>query len=608
MTQQPIGDRATDQNGNKSDLCVTISTFPEFCWVERSPESLFEKVERAKQEWETTVDSLPEIVCLVDAEGHIVRANRTIEAWGLGLVTAVRGLGLHDLIHPGCVSLFCALDRFLHQAIKQASEGQPDELEIYDATLGRHLLVRASPVPARKGIVTNTLVIVMQDISDHKKTEHALRRYNQRLEAMDEIQKAILAARSPEDIAQAALSRIRQSVPFHQARVTLFDPKSGEFLVLAADANGETHLRLSRSMPEAAFRSSQNRRPNMFFVIEDLTKLSDTSVVEQQLLREGIRSYLSVPLVAEGEFIGSLGLGSSQPDAFNQEHIGIAHQVSHLLAIATRQSRLVSQLKQANKELQDALQIKDQMIQNVSHELRTPISVFYAYTELLADAGLGPLTDEQQRAVQVMYQQGERLRFMVDRLLALQTFDAKNLQRVQLDPVVWLKQTMQTWEKRLAQTKSKIQFRLELPSSLPSLVADPNLIGQVILNLLDNASKFSPQGGLGRVRAWTEKGQIIIAVSDEGIGVPPDKLSRLFERFYQVDGSSTRRFGGMGIGLALCRVIVEAHGGRIWAESAGEGRGSTFYVALPADGRKEALDDKRQTNSTATDQTPIQEV
>jgi len=113
---------------------------------------------------------------------------------------------------------------------------------------------------------------------------------------------------------------------------------------------------------------------------------------------------------------------------------------------------------------------------------------------------------------------------------------------------------------------------------------------------------------LGRVRAWTEKGQIIIAVSDEGIGIPPDKLSRLFERFYQVDGSSTRRFGGMGIGLALCRVIVEAHGGRMWAESAGEGHGSTFYIALPAEGRKEASDDKRQTNSTATDQTPIQEV
>src|SRR5512136_2665138 len=123
MTQQPIGDQAANQSENKSDQHVTVATLPEFCWAEESLESLFEKVERAKQEWETTVDSLPEIICLVDAEGRIVRANRTIEAWGLGRVTAVRGLDLHDLVHPGCVSLFCAFDRFLHQAIKQAGEG-----------------------------------------------------------------------------------------------------------------------------------------------------------------------------------------------------------------------------------------------------------------------------------------------------------------------------------------------------------------------------------------------------------------------------------------------------------------------------------------------------
>ena len=90
MTQQPSGDRAANQSESKSDDPVTVSTFSEFCWAEESLESLFEKVERAKQEWETTVDSLPEIVCLVDTEGHIVRANRTIEAWGLGPVTAVR--------------------------------------------------------------------------------------------------------------------------------------------------------------------------------------------------------------------------------------------------------------------------------------------------------------------------------------------------------------------------------------------------------------------------------------------------------------------------------------------------------------------------------------
>ena len=100
-------------------------------------------------------------------------------------------------------------------------------------------------------------------------------------------------------------------------------------------------------------------------------------------------------------------------------------------------------------------------------------------------------------------------------------------------------------------------------------------------NLLDNAFKFSPPGAGVRVVAKIDRGTILFGVQDEGVGLLPDQINQVFERFYQVDGSTTRRFGGMGIGLALCHEIVEAHGGRIWAESDGQGQGSTFWCALP---------------------------
>jgi signal transduction histidine kinase len=493
-------------------------------------------------------------------------------------------------MHPGCTGPFCALGRFLQQARKKAGEGQPDELEAYDAILGRHLLVRVRPVSAKKDISARTSVVVAQDISERKKTEQALRRYNQRLEVMNEIQKSVLAAHSPEAVAQAALSHIRQLAPFHQACVTLFDPVSDEFLVLAADAGDATYLRPGQSLPGKAF-SSPERQPDKFFTTGNLAQLSDASDVEQQLLKGGMRSYLSIPMIAKGEFIGLLSLGSSELDAFICEHIGIACQVGDLLAIATRQAQLYDKLKQGNAELQEALQAKDQMVQNVSHELRTPLTMLYGYTELLADATLGPLEPEQQQAVRVMRGNAERLRFMVDQLLALRTFHAGKLELAQLDPGTWLQQVMRRWEARVARPASGIQFQLELSCPLPPLTADPDWLGQVILNLLDNAVKFSPQGGLGRVHARAEKDHIIITVSDEGIGIPADKLMGLFELFHQVDGSVKRRFGGMGIGLALCRVIVEAHGGRIWAESLGEGQGSTFYVTLPVGARKEEPDD-----------------
>jgi PAS domain S-box-containing protein len=590
MTQQPIGNGSAHQPEKEPDDGRAVLSFLEFNWGEQPLEYIFEKVERAKQEWETTVDSLPEVVCLVDQEGHIIRANRTVETWGLGQVTTVRGLDIHALMHPGCASPFCALDRFLQQAREKADEGQPDELEAYDAILGRHLLVRVRPVSEKKDVTTRTSVVVAQDISERKKTEQALRRYNQRLEVMNDIQKAILAAHSPEAIAQAALSHIRQLIPFHQALVALYISQSDEFLVLAADAGDATDLRLGQSLPGKAFRSEE-RQPEKFFAVGDLAQHPNTTDMEQQLLKDGMHSYVSIPMIAKGEFIGSLNLGSSELDAFNCEHIGIACQVGDLLAIATRQAQLHGEVKLANTELQEALQAKDQMVQNVSHELRTPLTVLYGYTELLADAALGPLELEQKEAVQIMREQTERLRFMVDQLLALRTFDASKLERAQLDLGTWLQQVMRRWEARLARPTPGIQFQLELSCPLPPLIADPDWLSQVILNLLDNAVKFSPRGGLGRVRAWAEKDHIILSVSDEGIGIPVDKLQELFEPFFQVDGSKRRRFGGMGIGLALCRIIVEAHGGRIWAESLGKGQGSTFYVALPVGARKEKLDD-----------------
>ncbi len=262
-------------------------------------------------------------------------------------------------------------------------------------------------------------------------------------------------------------------------------------------------------------------------------------------------------------------------------------EITHFVAIErdiTERKRMEGKLREANLQLQAALSAKDEMIANVSHELRTPLTLINGYVQLLRGAVLGPLTAEQERAVQVMHRQGERLAFMIDRLLMLQSISPNVLQRVTLDLDLWLQQTVQPWEVRVAGTG--IELRLEVSSPLPPLQADPNFLGHVVENLLDNAVKFSPNGGVVQVRAWAERDQVIIAVSDQGIGIPPDKVGRVFERFYQVDGSISRRFGGMGIGLALCKAIVAAHGGRIWAESVGEGRGSTFYVALPLASRQ----------------------
>jgi PAS domain S-box-containing protein len=707
MRDKPVNRTVSLQVSSEREFAGFSIREPESLYSAEEPlQRLFERVERAKQEWEAAADALPELICLVDSEGAILRANQTIETWHLGKVTEVRGLALHQVVHPDCPGLFCYLERFLRYARAQASLGQPAQAEAFDVALNRHLLLKAQPVLTHQQIASGTLVVAIHDVTEHKQAnqalkesetryraivedlpvlicrflpdgtlsfvneaycryfgrtreelvghsfapliherdrecvaaqfnsltrekpvvtyEHrvimldgqvrwqrwtdravfdrdrlveyqsigqditeykladeALRRYTQRLEVLNEISQAILAARSPEAIVQAALTRIRRLVPFRHARVTLLQAKSNEFLVLAANANGEMYMQPSESVPRGAFGNDIERRLDSFFAISDLASLASRSIVEQQLLEAGIRSYVSLPIFAQETFIGSLSLGTDYPAAYDQEQIQIAREVADLLGIATRQAQLHNKLVQTNAELRAALQTKDQMIQNVSHELRTPLSIMYSHSELMAAGVLGPLTPEQEHSMRVMLEQGERLRFMVERILTLQLFDAQQLQLEQIELGKWLPDQVVRWQPRASRVNSRVQFHVELPDALPPLLADSELLRQVMVNLLDNAVKFSPNGGTVRLSALAQADQVSVAVSDEGIGISPEKLPRLFERFYQVDGSATRRYGGMGIGLALCRAIVQAHGGRIWAESRGEGQGSTFYVSLP---------------------------
>lgn len=236
-------------------------------------------------------------------------------------------------------------------------------------------------------------------------------------------------------------------------------------------------------------------------------------------------------------------------------------------------------LSELNAQLWAALQAKDQMIHNVSHELRTPLTLIRGYVELMQGGAFGPLTNEQMRALTVLDSQGDRLQFMINRLLMLQTLDPQRMHRIEIAPAELIQEVHHAWQRHAIE--AGVEIRLDLDDRLPRLLANADHLRQVLINLLDNAVKFSPMGGVASIHAWSSNGQLVIAVVDRGVGIPLEKLKSIGERFYQVDGSSTRRFGGMGIGLALSEAIVRAHGGNLYIHSPGEGMGCAAYVVLP---------------------------
>ena len=240
-------------------------------------------------------------------------------------------------------------------------------------------------------------------------------------------------------------------------------------------------------------------------------------------------------------------------------------------------------LRQLDETRLRQLTVRDQFLSHVSHELRTPLTVAQQWVSLMRDELLGPLTDEQKKAVETVLRNGRHLEKLIEDLLEATRSDNGTLRidplRARFAPLA----EEAIASARAAQRDDTLAFRLETAPDLPDLLADPGRVRQVLINLLNNAAKFTPAGGAVTVMADVAPdapGEMLISVGDTGCGIPPEELERIFDHLYQRDLGPEVSRRGLGLGLYICRQIVTRHGGRIWAESR-PGHGSTFRFTMP---------------------------
>ena len=239
--------------------------------------------------------------------------------------------------------------------------------------------------------------------------------------------------------------------------------------------------------------------------------------------------------------------------------------------------QLAAAFNRMTGELEDLERLRRDLVANVSHELKTPITAIRAHLENLLDGVEQP----DLETLQVMLTQSERLGRLVEQLLDLSKLESGEVplkrEPVRLEPLV----SQVVSEIQVARPDRAVRLESAIPDGLPSVQADRERVHQVLFNLVDNAVRFTPPGGAVTVSAHPHNGSVEVAVSDTGVGIPAEHLPRLFERFYRVDPARSRGDGGTGIGLAIARSVVEAHGGHIHAESE-LGKGSIFTFDLPA--------------------------
>jgi signal transduction histidine kinase len=293
----------------------------------------------------------------------------------------------------------------------------------------------------------------------------------------------------------------------------------------------------------------------------------------------GYRSLLAIPLLRENRLLGGLVVNRNIAGEFAPEVIELLKTFATQSALAIQNARLFREIEDKSRQLEVASRHKSEFLANMSHELRTPLNAIIGFSEVLAERMFGEINDKQAEYLNDILESGRHLLALINDILDLSKIEAG---RMELDPSefdlpVAVENTLILLRERAH--RRGITLSLDIEETVGAIHADERKVKQVVLNLLSNALKFTPEGGRIDVRVRARDDAIEISVTDTGVGIAPEDQAAVFEEFRQV-GASAKKVEGTGLGLAISRKFIELHGGKIWVTSE-TGKGATFAFTLP---------------------------
>ena len=295
------------------------------------------------------------------------------------------------------------------------------------------------------------------------------------------------------------------------------------------------------------------------------------------LAKFGYQSFACIQLTVGGESIGIMGVATTIAHDFTPHEKDLLNAIGREISIAVRSIRLNEEASGA-RELKERDVRRAELLADVCHELRTPLAAIKGFASALLEQDVSFDEATQREFIQTIDTESDRLNILIEQLLAKSRLEAGVLELRK----EWrnIRDVVSSIRDRLIVLTARRKLSIAIPDDLPSVVVDENSIGQVITNLVDNAVKYSQEGTRIILEAVAGRESVVVTIKDEGIGIPAELREKVFERFYRVKGSKTAEVRGTGLGLSVCRGIIQAHGGRIWVESK-VGQGSRFRFSLP---------------------------
>ncbi|MBD0370177.1 MAG: response regulator [Pyrinomonadaceae bacterium] len=474
----------------------------------------------------------------------------------------------------------------------------------FELPFSNHLYnINASPLEDRDGNIYAVLAVA-EDMTEQKLVEERLRRMEERareeyerlLERLTHLAESFGESRDLLPIFRALREFSVSSVPCIGIFVSLYDPERDVRTACYAWGDGE-EFDVSELPPMPITSEGPNSRAvrtGQIIITDDYSKIKHgvkTVAIgnNDQVLP---LSSMAAPMSVMGRIVGTIEVQSYERAAYKQEHVAAMRMAANLAAIAIENVRLFKHERVARSEAEESNRIKDEFLATLSHELRTPLTAVLGWTRLLREREMDETTS--RRALDIIERNALAQKQLIEEILDVSRIITGKT-RLELHPITLERVIVAAMESIGPTAHAKeivLEFTREGESGLVS--GDPERLQQVVWNLLSNAVKFTPKGGRVDVKLSRSNSQARIEVCDSGEGIPPGFLPFVFDRFRQADGSTTRPHGGLGLGLAIVRHLVELHGGSVKAESAGENQGSTFTVYLPtlsyaSDGDKEAV-------------------
>lgn len=373
------------------------------------------------------------------------------------------------------------------------------------------------------------------------------------------------------------LSKAREMFRAEAAEITLFAEEPGEPALrtkLDADEKLDYMIPVKLDPTEGVWARVAS---------EDVAVLVARPITSERLSKHfaqrGLRDAMVAPLHGEGTVVGTMTVANRLGDVttFDNEDLKLFETLANHASVSVQNARLIQQLEESLAHLTEMNRLKDDFVAAVSHELRTPLTSIQGYVKTLLRPGVTWPADQQKDFMETIDRQADRLRNLIEDLLTVSRIeadrDAPELARLSLGEM----------SRQIAEDRGATQAHsvaVEFPDDFPEILTDESMIHQILSNLIDNAVKYTPEGSTITLSGRVDGPCAVISLADQGHGIPDDQREKIFDRFYQVDQSSTRQVGGTGLGLYICRKLAGAVGGHVWLEESGP-EGSVFSLRIP---------------------------